>query len=188
MLFRLLGLIVEPHEVTEEASPLPAGGAEGDFGGIRRSNALKRDLGRHGFLSFGVEPRLGTAKPAVVRGHDYHIDWIAPNGATHSTPKLPFDWKRLTDEEKQQAKDFFAKIKIYQKEYEDKAKAGQLDKDFQEKVNLQVKLQQAQYLARLYSEKRTETDKVTDHEINKYIAEHPELDPAQKKIELELAS
>ena len=70
LLFRLLGLIVEPHEVTEEASPLPAGGAEGDFGGIRRSNALKRDLGRHGFLSFGVEPRLGTAKPAVVRGHD----------------------------------------------------------------------------------------------------------------------
>ena len=70
MLFRLLGLIVEPHEVTEEASPLPAGGAEGDFGGIRGNNALKRELGRHGVLSLGVEPRLGTAKPAVVRGHD----------------------------------------------------------------------------------------------------------------------
>jgi hypothetical protein len=38
---------------------------------------------------------------AVLRGHDYHIDWIHADGTTHSTPKLPFDWKRLTDEDKQ---------------------------------------------------------------------------------------
>jgi hypothetical protein len=37
----------------------------------------------------------------VLRGHDYHIDWIHADGTTHSTPKLPFDWKRLTDEDKQ---------------------------------------------------------------------------------------
>lgn len=41
----------------------------------------------------------GTA--AIVRGHDYHIDWVRPNGSTNSTAKLPFDWKRLTDEDKQ---------------------------------------------------------------------------------------
>jgi hypothetical protein len=44
---------------------------------------------------------LSDGAVAVVRGHDYHIDWIHPDGTTHSTRKLPFDWKRLTDEDKQ---------------------------------------------------------------------------------------
>jgi hypothetical protein len=38
---------------------------------------------------------------AIVRGQDYHIDWIHADGTQHSTGKLPFDWKRLTDEDKQ---------------------------------------------------------------------------------------
>jgi hypothetical protein len=37
---------------------------------------------------------------AIVRGHDYHVDWIAPDGARRSTPKIPFEWQRLTDEDK----------------------------------------------------------------------------------------
>ena len=37
---------------------------------------------------------------AVVRGHDYHIDWIGSDGARRSTAKLPFDWRRLTDADK----------------------------------------------------------------------------------------
>jgi hypothetical protein len=37
---------------------------------------------------------------AVVRGADYHIDWIAPDGARTSTPKIPFEWQRMTDESK----------------------------------------------------------------------------------------
>lgn len=37
---------------------------------------------------------------AVVRGADYHVDWIAPDGARTSTPKIPFDWQRLSDEQK----------------------------------------------------------------------------------------
>ena len=37
---------------------------------------------------------------AVVRGTDYHIDWLAPDGARTSTPKIPFDWQRLTEEAK----------------------------------------------------------------------------------------
>jgi hypothetical protein len=37
----------------------------------------------------------------IVRGHDYHVDWIMPDGSTKSAPKMPFDWKRLSDEEKQ---------------------------------------------------------------------------------------
>lgn len=38
---------------------------------------------------------------AIVRGHDYHIDYIDPDGTKRSGPKLPFDWRRITDKEKQ---------------------------------------------------------------------------------------
>ena len=38
---------------------------------------------------------------AVVRGADYHIDWLAPDGSRTSTPKIPFDWQRMTDDAKQ---------------------------------------------------------------------------------------
>lgn len=38
---------------------------------------------------------------AIVRGQDYHIDWLAPDGKITSSPKMPFDWKRITLEEKQ---------------------------------------------------------------------------------------
>src|SRR5207253_1371236 len=37
---------------------------------------------------------------AIVRGHDYHIDWISPEGNVTSAPKMPFDWKRMSDSDK----------------------------------------------------------------------------------------
>ncbi|HTR78861.1 MAG TPA: hypothetical protein VMH39_12150, partial [Gemmatimonadaceae bacterium] len=37
---------------------------------------------------------------AIVRGRDYHIDWIAPDGRRNSSPKLPFQWHRLSDSDK----------------------------------------------------------------------------------------
>ena len=59
--------------------------------------------------------------------------------------------------------------------------SGELDGKFKDKVDLQVKLQQAQFLARIYSEKMAEKMKVTDEDVAKYIAEHPELDTAPKR-------
>lgn len=38
---------------------------------------------------------------AIVREQDYHVDWIAPNGTRTSSPKMPFDWRKITDDEKQ---------------------------------------------------------------------------------------
>ena len=93
--------------------------------------------------------------------------------------------REISEEEKNQAKEVFAKIEIYEKEYEDKVAAGELPKEFQDKVNLQIKLQQAQFLMRLYSEKMAEKVKVTDEDIEKYIAEHPELDTSAKKTKAE---
>ncbi|MEP7148041.1 MAG: peptidylprolyl isomerase [Acidobacteriota bacterium] len=89
--------------------------------------------------------------------------------------------REISEEEKTQAREIFAKIAIYGKEYEDKLAAGEISKEFQDKVALQVKLQQAQYLARLYSDKMAEKVKVSDEDVAKYIAEHPELDTGAKR-------
>jgi len=37
---------------------------------------------------------------AFVRGRDYHVDWVEANGTKRSGPKIAFDWKRLTDDDK----------------------------------------------------------------------------------------
>jgi hypothetical protein len=44
---------------------------------------------------------LSDGSLAMLRGHDYHIDWLRSDGTRESTPKLPFDWKPLTDADKQ---------------------------------------------------------------------------------------
>ena len=93
--------------------------------------------------------------------------------------------REVSDEEKTQAKEWIAKVKIYQREYDQKAKAGELNKDFVEKTNLQVKLQQAQYLARIYSDELAKKVKASDDDINNYIAQHAELDPKEKRAKAE---
>ncbi|MEP6491182.1 MAG: hypothetical protein ABJF01_00800 [bacterium] len=37
---------------------------------------------------------------AIVRGQDYHIDWVNADGSTTTSSKLSFDWQRLSDEDK----------------------------------------------------------------------------------------
>ncbi len=89
--------------------------------------------------------------------------------------------REVSEEEKTQARDFFAKIEIYEKEFDDKVGSGELSKEFSQKVNLQVKLQQAQFLAKLYSEKLVDKVKVTDEDIAKYVSDHPELNSTEKR-------
>jgi hypothetical protein len=43
---------------------------------------------------------LSDGSLAIVRGRDYHVDFIRPDGTKESAPKMPFDWRRLTDEDK----------------------------------------------------------------------------------------
>ncbi len=89
--------------------------------------------------------------------------------------------KEISDDERKQARELFAKTRIYRAEFEHKVSSGELTKQFAEKANLQVKLQQAQFLARLFSPKAQEQTKVTDEEVAKYITDHPELNPVEKK-------
>ncbi|MEP6762840.1 MAG: hypothetical protein ABJB66_00955 [Gemmatimonadaceae bacterium] len=44
---------------------------------------------------------LADGTIAMVRGHDYHVDLLFPDGRKISSQKIPFDWKRLTDADKQ---------------------------------------------------------------------------------------
>lgn len=37
---------------------------------------------------------------AVVRGRDYHVDWVNPDGSKTSSTKVPFEWQRLSDDDK----------------------------------------------------------------------------------------
>lgn len=37
---------------------------------------------------------------AIVRGRDYHIDWVRRDGTRESSPKIAFDWQRMTDDAK----------------------------------------------------------------------------------------
>ncbi len=60
-----------------------------------------------------INPLPGTDEWAVlpdgavafVRGRDYRIDYLNPDGGWTSSPKLPFEWQRLTDEDKQRLVD-----------------------------------------------------------------------------------
>jgi len=37
---------------------------------------------------------------AIIRAQDFHIDWVAPDGARTASAKLPHEWHRLSDSDK----------------------------------------------------------------------------------------
>lgn len=43
---------------------------------------------------------LSDGSIAFVRGRDYHVDFLNADGTRETAPKIPFDWQRLTDEDK----------------------------------------------------------------------------------------
>jgi hypothetical protein len=53
---------------------------------------------------------LSDGTVAIVRAHDYHIDWIDPDGTRRSSPKMPIDWRRYTDDERKQRVDSMRKV------------------------------------------------------------------------------
>lgn len=97
--------------------------------------------------------------------------------------RFPAD-KQLTEDEIKQAKDDYAKIKIYEEEAT--AKKAELGEEFNRNLELQIKLQQAQFLASRYASKTlVEKVKVTDDDVKAYIASHPEYSPEEKRATAE---
>jgi len=132
----------------------------------------------------GFLEKLGLRGPTETRSHEQEFnDFINTKITILKANNPEMKDREITDEERTQAREVFAKTRIYEREYQQKLNAGELSRDFMNKANLQVKLQQAQFLARLYSDKLADTDKVTDDDIAKYISEHPELDPAAKRAQ-----
>jgi hypothetical protein len=43
---------------------------------------------------------LSNGSVAFVRGREYRVDFVNPDGSRTSAPKIPFDWQRLSDEDK----------------------------------------------------------------------------------------
>ena len=43
---------------------------------------------------------LSDGSVAVLRGQDYRIEWQRPDGSKVTTPKISFDWKRMSEEDK----------------------------------------------------------------------------------------
>jgi hypothetical protein len=43
---------------------------------------------------------LADGSIAIVRGQDYHVDILHADGTMSSSAKIPFDWQRLTDDDK----------------------------------------------------------------------------------------
>lgn len=167
------------REINKDKGPMPA------FGFISEDQVKaywdqdSQPAPSKGFLE-GIG--LGSGK-TETRSHEVEFnDFLNAKIETLKASSPEMKDREISEEEKTQARDIFAKIRIYKAEYEQKAAAGELSKEFVDRANLQVKLQQAQYLARLYSEKLTDKMKVTDEEVAKYITEHPELDPAQKRL------
>jgi len=99
------------------------------------------------------------------------------------TGRFPQD-KTLTEDETKQARDDYAKIRIYEEEAN--AKKKELGEEFNRNLELQIKLQQAQFLASRYASKTlVEKVKVTDEDVKQYIAEHPEYSTTDKKATAE---
>lgn len=56
---------------------------------------------------------------AIVRGRDYHVDWLAVDGRWTSSPKMPFGWQRVSDARKETLID--STVKAWQKTFDEVA-------------------------------------------------------------------
>jgi hypothetical protein len=43
---------------------------------------------------------LSDGSIAIIRGRDYHVEFVRGDGTRESAAKIPFEWRRLTDEDK----------------------------------------------------------------------------------------
>ena len=83
-----------------------------DTVGVIRTPKIKLDVARDDkgnvSISSQINPLptvddwavMSTGTVAFVRGHDYHVDFVNGDGSKTTASKVPFDWQRMTDEDK----------------------------------------------------------------------------------------
>jgi hypothetical protein len=112
------GAEVKPQPITADSSPI----VRGDLDSRKIDTLAWVSAPSQGRMSMSQKPNGGAmviklelnpfqrsdewalltdGTIAIVRAHDYHIDWIDADGSRRTSPKMPFDWKRYTDDEKQ---------------------------------------------------------------------------------------
>ena len=164
--------IVYDRAINKDKGPMPP------FGNITDEQIKQFYAGTDG--SQGILDKIGlgnnTAKAREKAFETYlnnKIEFFKKTGAVK-------DDRDISEDEKKQARDYFAKTRLYAAEARNKS--GELGPDFKRKVDLQTKVQQAQMLAQLYQKdvlgKKLE---VTDADVEQYIAAHPELDDSAAK-------
>jgi hypothetical protein len=72
-----------------------------------RSTMARDDHGRPRMTMTAFPPTMvddwavtADGRIAVVRGRDYHVDWLDSGGAWTATPRMPYAWERLDDDQK----------------------------------------------------------------------------------------
>jgi hypothetical protein len=180
------------QEVNKDKGPMP------QFGFITEDQVNqfwgedKNGQTGSGFFS-GLLDKIGLGGSGAARTHEAEFDqfvndkmeMIKQNDPDHAP-------EPLTDDQRNQAREFFAKVKIYEKQADDEVNKRhdtpeETDrwKKFKERTDLQVKLEQAQFLAGVYSKEVADKIKASDQDITNYIAQHPELDPKEKRAKAE---
>ncbi len=133
------------------------------------------------FASLMEKIGLGSASAAAkVRRHEADFKKFLDAQKKLETEKgqRP-EGQEMSPEQIQQMRDSFARFSIYAEEAE--SKMDELGEEFAKKVEFQTKIQQSQLLAQLYAkEKLVPQLEVKEKDIEKYIADHPELLKEQK--------
>lgn len=146
--------------------------------------------------------KLGLGEPADTRTHEAEFqDFLNSKIDLLKASSPEMKDREISEEEKTQARDVFARLRIYRKEFNEKAASGQLATDLTtssdsaagaarakgliDRIKLQIKLQQATFLSKLYTDSIADKMTVTDDEVAAYIAAHPELDPKVKQAKAE---
>lgn len=149
----------------------------------KKINEGKAEMPPFSFISEDQVKAFWEGNDAARHEAEFNKFLDAKIALARESGKLPKD-QEITDEQRNQAKDDFAKVKIYEEEAN--AKRGELGEEFARNLDLQVGLQQAQFLATTYAQKQlVEKIKVSDEDVNNYIASHPEFDTKDKRAKAE---
>lgn len=190
---RLASSPEERKKLSEDIKQILAMAAEAREKGIGDKPEVKRQLEAMKMLVvaqvYAKKQRDANAKPEDFRPKQEEIEaFLKDPKNTQQADQYLEDLKKIglvpdtqpiTDEVKEQFRQQWAPMSLMA----EKGRAAGVESD--RATQLQIQFQQAVALSRIYSNDLTKKLEPTDEEINKYFADHPELDPklARQKAE-----
>ncbi len=190
---RLASSPEERKKLSEDIKQILAVAAEARQKGIADKPEVKRQLEAMKMLvvaqMFAKKQRDANAKPEDYRPKPEEIEaYLKDPKNTQQADQYLEDLKKIglvpdtqpiTDEVKEQFRQQWAPMSLMA----EKGRAAGVESD--RATQLQIQFQQAVSLSRIYSNELTKKLEPTDDEINKYFADHPEMDPklARQKAE-----